>query len=408
MRSGNNTKTVLLLGGSPQQLDSFKAAKEMGWKTVCCDWDVTCPGKELADVFYEVSTLDLEAVLEVAHKENVEGVVSYASDAPAPVAAWVSEQLGLPSNPYESVAMLCDKGKFRNFLLEHGFSVPKCAVANAEDAPCAREIAREIGFPLVIKPVDSAGSRGVTITKAEQDVDSAFSHALEFSRKQQVVFEKFIETHTPGRVVEAEIFVENGEVILWGLMSTMRDMSLNGIVPSLYIHPIMETKENEDNVRATIDKLIKTSGIKQGPLNIELIIDDAGDVYIIDVGPRNGGHYLPNFFSHISGENLTEATLRVSTGESAQLHQFDSSSSGVWIEFMHYAHRPGIFKGLEPSSEFEEAVIETHLYKTVGDLVEPMTSVSNTIGLSFLNFPNENDSLSLIDHLPNLCKTTVV
>ena len=408
MRPENNTKTVLLLGGSPQQLDSFKAAKEMGWKTVCCDWDATCPGKELADVFYEVSTLDREAVLEVARKENVNGVVSYASDAPAPVAAWVSEQLGLPSNPYESVAMLCDKGKFRNFLLEHGFSVPKCAVANAEDAPQACAIAREIGFPLVIKPVDSAGSRGVTITKAEQDVDNAFSHALEFSRKQQVVFEKFIQTRTPGRIVDAEIFVENGEVISWGLMSTLRDMSLNGIVPSCHCHPPIEDELTEEKVRGTISGFIQTSGIKQGPLNIELIVDEDGDVYIIDVGPRNGGNYLPNFFSLISGDNITEATLRVAAGEPTGLKQFDCSLNGVWIDFFHYSRVSGIFKGFQTEEEFGKACIETHYYKHVDEHVQPLTCAGDTIAVSLLHFPNEKNGLELMRRLPSLCKTIVV
>ena len=92
-------KTVLLLGGSAQQLDSFAAAKRLGYRTVLCDYDPNCPGRELADSFYEVSTLDAEAVLAVAREEHVDGVVSYASDAPAPIAAWVSERLRLPTNP---------------------------------------------------------------------------------------------------------------------------------------------------------------------------------------------------------------------------------------------------------------------------------------------------------------------
>lgn len=408
MSPQNNAKTILLLGGSPQQLDSFKAAKKMGWKAICCDWDAACPGRGLADVFYEVSTLDRDAVLEVARKENVDGVVSYASDAPAPVAAWVSEQLGLASNPSESVAMFCDKGKFRNFLLENGFSVPKCAVANAEDATRACEIAREIGFPLVIKPVDSAGSRGVTIVKAENEVDGAFSHALDFSRKQQVVFEKFIETHTPGRVVQAEIFVENGEVISWGLMSSMRDASLNGIVPCCHIHPVMESSENESNVRATISRLINASGIKQGPLNIELIVDDAGEVYIIDVGPRNGGNYLPNYFSLISGDDITQATLRVAAGEPSGLRHFDRSTDGIWIDYFHYSRTSGTFKGFEAEEEFENACIETHYYKQAGEKVEPLSCAGDTIAISFLHFPNESVPMNIVDRLPNLCKTIVV
>ena len=177
-------KTVLLLGGSAQQLDSFAAAKRLGYRTVLCDYDPNCPGRELADSFYEVSTLDAEAVLAVAREEHVDGVVSYASDAPAPIAAWVSERLRLPTNPYESVAMLCDKGLFRAFLCKNGFSVPRCAIVGAGDSDSLEMAVREVDFPLVMKPVDSAGSRGVTVVRDPANAPEAFSHALAHSRKR--------------------------------------------------------------------------------------------------------------------------------------------------------------------------------------------------------------------------------
>ena len=109
-------KTVLLLGGSAQQLDSFAAAKRLGYRTVLCDYDPNCPGRELADSFYEVSTLDAEAVLAVAREEHVDGVVSYASDAPAPIAAWVSERLRLPTNPMSLLPCSATKGFFAPFF----------------------------------------------------------------------------------------------------------------------------------------------------------------------------------------------------------------------------------------------------------------------------------------------------
>ena len=400
-------KTVLLLGGSAQQLDSFAAAKRLGYRTVLCDYDPNCPGRELADSFYEVSTLDAEAVLAVAREEHVDGVVSYASDAPAPIAAWVSERLRLPTNPYESVAMLCDKGLFRAFLCKNGFSVPRCAIVGAGDYDSLEMAVREVDFPLVMKPVDSAGSRGVTVVRDPANAPEAFSHALAHSRKREVVVEQYVETVTPGRVIEAEIFVEHGRIVSWGLMSAYRDLSLNGVVPSCCVHPADIAETVEDQARQVLSRLVERAGIVQGPMNVELIFDASGNMYIIDVGPRNGGNFLPSFFSHISGDDITAATLRIAVGEPSDLQMFERSNDGLWVQFMHYSHEEGVFRGFSTTPEYDCALIETHLYKEIGSQVDPLKSTSDSIGVSLLHFPGETDARTLTSRLPKMCHPVI-
>ena len=111
-------KTLLLLGGSDQQVVAIETAKRLGYRTVLCDFLPDNPGQYTADKFYLVSTTDREAVLEVAKKENVDGVLAYASDPAAPTAAYVAETLGLPTNPSCAVETLCNKDLFRDFLRE--------------------------------------------------------------------------------------------------------------------------------------------------------------------------------------------------------------------------------------------------------------------------------------------------
>lgn len=401
------TKTVLLLGGSAQQLDSFDAARHLGWRTVLCDWDPGCPGRERADVFYEASTLDRDAVLEIARKERVDGVACFASDAPAPVAAWVSEQLGLPTNPYDSVAMLCDKGAFRQFLSDNGFPVPENTVLREGDEGRAAEAIRRMPLPLVVKPVDSAGSRGVSVVRAESEIPVAVSHAMEYSRKREAVVERYLETATPGRVIEAELFVEGGRVVSWGLMSAFRDLSLNGVVPSCCIHPIIGSHEEVTSVKSCLQRLVSKAGIVQGAMNVEIINDTDGELYIVDVGPRNGGNYLSSFFSHVSGGDIVEATLRVACGEPSGLSLFSGSNEGIWVQFMHYACEGGRFEGFDTSDEFQEACLETHLYKEVGCEVSPLSSISDSIGVSLLHFSEEDDAVALVRRLPSMCRTIV-
>ena len=137
------TKKLLLLGGSAQQVVAIKTAKRLGCETILCDFLPDNPGQYAADKFYLVSTTDKEAVLDVARKEQVDGVLAYASDPAAPTAAYVAEKLGLPGNPYKSVEILCNKDCFRRFLKEHNFCTPEASgYASVEKA--LKEIQVEI------------------------------------------------------------------------------------------------------------------------------------------------------------------------------------------------------------------------------------------------------------------------
>ena len=150
-----NGKKILLLGGSYQQIVAIEAAKRLGYYTILCDYLNDNPGQKYADKFYLVSTTDKEAVLEVAKKEKIDGVIAYASDPAAPTAAYVAEKLGLEGNPLKVVEICCNKDRFRKFLQENQFYTPKTKTyTSIEDA--FKDVKR-FQFPIIIKPVDSSG-----------------------------------------------------------------------------------------------------------------------------------------------------------------------------------------------------------------------------------------------------------
>ena len=151
----SDMKKVLMLGGSLYQTYAIKEAKRLGYYVITCDYLPDNPGHKFADEYYNVSTTDKQAVLELAERLKVDGVVAYASDPAAPTAAFVCEKLGLPTSPYESVEILSNKDLFRNFLQKNGFNCPKAkGFTNYEDALSSID---EFTFPVMIKPVDSSG-----------------------------------------------------------------------------------------------------------------------------------------------------------------------------------------------------------------------------------------------------------
>ena len=114
-------KKLMILGGSTNQMPLIKCARQRGYCIVLCDYSEVNVGKKYADVFYCVSTLDKESVLDAARKENIDGIVTNSEPA-MPTAAYVGNKLGLLSNPYESIVTLCRKDLFRNFLRNNGYS----------------------------------------------------------------------------------------------------------------------------------------------------------------------------------------------------------------------------------------------------------------------------------------------
>ena len=224
-------KTILMLGGSTQQVPAIKKAREMGYRTVLCDYLDDNPGQKECDVWYQVSTTDVEAVYQVAKKEKVDGVLPYASDPAALPAAIVAERLGLPTNPVGSIEILGVKHRFRAFLQENGFYCPKnFAFSPTDEIDEIRQKIANLKFPIVIKPTDSSGSKGVTFLDSGEDIEHAIAHADEYSRNKILIAEEFIVRGYPN-VIGGDIFVEDGRIVLYGDMECLRDEGGKGLVP---------------------------------------------------------------------------------------------------------------------------------------------------------------------------------
>ena len=173
-------KKLLLLGGSRYLLPVIKVAKELGIYTITCDYLPDNIAHKYSDEYRNVSIIDKDAVLEVAKELSVDGVLSFACDPGVVTAAYVAEKMWLPScGTYESVSILQNKAKFRNFLKDNGFNVPRIyPYSTVEDAMRDREI---IEYPVIVKPVDSAGSKGVNRVDAAVRLEAAVKHAFEYS-----------------------------------------------------------------------------------------------------------------------------------------------------------------------------------------------------------------------------------
>ncbi|MEE0962061.1 MAG: ATP-grasp domain-containing protein [Bacteroidales bacterium] len=384
------TKKILLLGGSDAQLISIKKAKELGYYTVLCDFLSDNPGQYIADSFHLVSTTDKDAVLAVAKEEGVEGVVAYSSDPAAPTAAYVANAMGLHGMDYDIVRHFCEKHLFREFLIKNNFNVPQSIEIKVpydiKSIDCSH-----LQFPLIVKPTDSSGSKGITVIENPSGFAEALEYAQKYSRNKTLIIEEFIVRDHP-YVIEAEIFAINGKVVSWGIINSIRDPKSNPLLPSAYSYPLDITDERKSIVKNEVSRLVATTGKTSGAFNIEMIIDKHNRLFFLDAGPRNGGNMLPEFISMISGKDIVEATLRVAMGDIDNIDvDLDGESGGYWGLGVLHSDKAGKFNGITYSPLAKQSLIRENIQKEIGQNVNVFERCNDLVGLNFCHFKSKED-----------------
>lgn len=384
-------KKILLLGGSAQQIVAIKTAKKLGYYTVLCDYLPDNPGQYEADKFYLVSTTDKEAVLKVALDECVDGVLAYASDPAAPTAAYVAEKMKLPTNPYESVMTLCNKDRFRSFLKDNGFNTPIARGYSNNDVDTAL-----FSLPVIIKPVDSSGSKGATVLYSWDGLDEALAFAFSFSRSHRIIVEEFIEKKHQ-YLIGGDIFVNEGKVILWGLLNCHRDSSVNPLVPVGKSYPLLLDRTDEKAVQDTLQLMIDKLGIRFGSVNVELVVDKNNKVWPIDIGPRAGGNMIPDLLGIIFGVDVVEMAVLTAMGEKIE-RKINEGNSFYATHNLHTCLN-GKYKTIEFSNELENKIIKKCLYKKAGDEVDYFDNAAKALGIIFMEFKDQEEMNSIINHI---------
>lgn len=399
----------MLLGGARHQVPAISAARRLGLRTVLCDYLPDNPGQFFSDVFYRESTTDRERMLEIARKEGVGGVLSFGTDVAAPTAAYVCERLGLPTNPLAAVETLSEKHLFRDHLSAAGLPCPR-HVRLSSDTPASEvlELVRDMRAPIVIKPTDSSGSKGVSVIDRvdEDSLERALTSARPFSRNGTLVLEEYIRSSFP-RVVGGDVFVVGGEVRFWGLMSCLRDESLGGLVPVGERWPSGLSAAQDAAVRGQVQALVTSLGIRFGEMNVEVILGEDGTPYFLELAARAGGNMIPVQLSDISGVDLVEANVRCAMGDFSQDVSFDGASAeGAFCTYLPHARERGVFRRIVLDPRLSPYVYRQELFVEEGEEVAPLNDATKTLGVLFMRFPDASTMeglLAIMDELVSVC-----
>lgn len=376
---------ILMLGGSAQQVPAIQKAKDLGYETILIDYLPDNPGQFVADKWYQESTTDVDAVYRIAKEEKVEGILPYASDPAALPAAIVAERLGLPTNPAKSIEILGVKHKFRKFLKENGFPCP-ASFTFSPQTPLEeiKEKTKGLKFPIVIKPTDSSGSKGVSFLESLESLPEAIRHADQYSRNKILIAEEFIQRGFP-HVIGGDIFVENGQIILCGDMTCLRDKEGRSLIPVGKQKPSGLYETQRKKIFDVLLEILNILKISTGEFNIELILDKNDTPYILELGPRAGGNMIPIQLSDAYNVDLIEANVLAAMGKPSNIHPCYSGEA--FMTYVLHSNKDGKFKGVEFSKEIEPYIYRKVIYKSPGDIVEKFDGAGKALGIIFMKFP---------------------
>lgn len=381
-------KKLMLLGGIRYLLPVIKAAHEQGYYVITCDYLPDNIAHKYADKYINVSIIDKEAVLKVAKEEQIDGIMSFGVDPGVVSASYVQEQMGLPSfGPHESIVILQNKDKFRQFLKENGFNVPWAkGFDNIEDA---LKESYWYSWPLIVKPTDSAGSKGVTRVDSIKELRPALEYAFKHSISGHIIIEEFIEKR--GCSSDTDSYAQDGQLKFVSFSAQRFDAdATNPYTPAAYSWPSTFSEEEETYLTSEIQRLISLLKLKTAVFNIEVRVGTNGKPYIMELTPRGGGNRLCEMLRYATGVDMITAITRAIVGDEPELIE-QKPYNGHWAEIILHAPCDGIFSGLEISETLSAEIIEKDLWVNPGDKVHGFEGANDAIGTLVLRFNNAND-----------------
>lgn len=398
-------KKLMLLGGIRYLLPVIKAAHEQGYYVITADYLPDNIAHKYSDEYVNVSIIDKEAVLKVAQEKQIDGIMSFGVDPGVVSASYVQNKMGLPSfGPFESVEILQNKDKFRAFLTQNGFNVPQAKGFDSVEA-AMKEIYR-YPWPVIVKPTDAAGSKGVTRVDKAEDLKPALEYAMKHSISGHIIVEEFIEKD--GCSSDTDSMSIDGKLVFTSFCAQRFDVNAtNPYTPAAYSWPSTFTKEQESYLVSEIQRLISLLGLRTAVYNIETRIGTNGKPYIMELTPRGGGNRLCEMLRYATGVDMITAITRAIVSDPI-LEPIDQKPyNGHWAEIILHADKDGIFDHLEISKDLPAEIVEEDLWVENGDKVEGFEGANNAIGTLVLNFNSAEELEYAITHQRDWLKVVV-
>ena len=301
----------MVLGASQCQVPIITQAQEMDFEVVVVSVAGNYPGFSAADKAYEIDVRDQEKILKVAKEERISGILTDQTDIPVLTVAYVADQLGLPGVGYDCALRFTNKYTMRQYCEQIGVPGPKYAqVSSFQEAVSLTE---DFRFPLVLKPVDSQGSRGVIKINAKDELEDAFQKAIVYSAVQQVILEEFFQ----GREIVIEGFMANNQFTNLVIGDREYFDLPTMFIPQQTIFPSQIKPELQEKLLVLNTKLVKGFAPTFGITHSEFLVDEQTcEVRLVETAIRGGGVFISSDLIPLAtGINVNKLLIGLASGD---------------------------------------------------------------------------------------------
>jgi len=303
-------KTVLFIGAGRNQRGAIERVRELGVRVVAVDRNAAAPGLTAADAGEAVDFADLAAVAEVGRRHGVDGVLTLAADSAVPVVAAVAAELGLPGIGPEAAHLATNKIAMRRVFAERGVPQPQFAALRRQTE--VRAAARAVGFPAVVKPVDSAGQRGISLVHDADELGAQMAFAIAASRSQEVIVERFHE----GREVNTLLVARDDDVHLVTASDRLRPEGVGFGVALAHVYPSTLFGDALEEVERVAVAAVRAIGLRNGIAYPQLLVlPHANEVLVVEIAARIPGGQMVEVPRFGVGIDLVEVAVLQALGE---------------------------------------------------------------------------------------------
>lgn len=377
-------KKLLIIGASILQLPTIKRAKELGYYVGVIDYNPNAIGILHADEYFEISTIDIQGIIEIARRFKPNGIITAATDMPVRSVAAVVNELGLCGISPDTALKATDKGEMIKTFVKHNVASPWFYILNGYDK--LKSVCKNLSYPCIIKPIDNAGSRGVVLVNNPSELESSYEYSKSQSRSGTVIIEEYMS----GSEVSVEIICINGEPHIIAVTDKLTTGAPYFVEMGHSQQSQLEYEKIEAIKRLASDAT-KAIGIDNGPVHVEIMLTDEGPK-MVELGARMGGDCITSHLVPLStGVDMIEATIRLACGEN--INVIPKLQKGSAIRYISAsAGKVENITGIDEAMAID-GIKEIVLNKNTGDLVTNINSSADRIGFVIAQADTVQDAI---------------
>ena len=364
-------KKLLIIGASILQLPAIKKAKELGYYVGVADYNPEAVGISFADEYFNVSTIDIDGVVEAAKRFRPNGIMTLATDMPIRAIVKACEICSLPGISFDTAIKATDKGEMIKAFEANGVEHPWYKIA--ENKISFNKLKEQITYPCIMKPTDNAGSRGVVLVHNLKELEDAYDYSQHESRGGAVIIEEYLQ----GPEFSVEIMVVDGEPHVLQITDKITTGAPH-FVEMGHSQPSIQNEKNKEKIKDLACRAVKAVGINIGPAHVEMILTENGPK-MVELGARMGGDCITTHLIPLStGIDMIKATIDCACGKKHDIEPKFNKGSAI-----RYLDAPiGVLKGIHGIDEAKSipGIKEISLVHNVGEKVSVICSSTDRIG----------------------------